>query len=70
MRKTTANSRREQKGAEGSRREQKGAERSKIVLIIIIIIIIIRRTSLPGAGRVRPSASKPLSFLVVSFLAC
>ena len=39
-----------------------------ITTMIIIIIIVIRRT--PGAGRVRSSVSKPLSFLVVSFLAC
>ena len=39
-----------------------------IIIKITIIILIIRRTN--GAGRVRPSVSKPLSFLVVSFLAC
>ena len=32
-----------------------------IIMIIMIIIMIIRRTN--GEGRVRPSASKPLSFL-------
>ena len=39
-----------------------------ITIIIIMIIIIIRRTN--GAGRVRSWVSKPLSFLVVSSLAC